>query len=405
MTLSVFAFFYLWYGTPEIDGKWIHWNHSILPHWTESVRNEWISTSGLSYKPPNDLHSPYYPLRGPYSSRDTDTLRSQMYEMKEYEIESIIVSWWGRPEFSKGDSQGVSTDHAIANVLEIAFETNIKVALHLEPYEGRSVDSIRLDLEYITEKYSKHPAIARSKRSESDVELPIMFVYDSYHISSQDWTRLLSIKSEENTVGIRGESCDAFLVGLWLSNNDGNELSKGGFDGAYTYFATDGFSWGSTFSNWQYMAKYLYDKKMSFYPSVAPGYDDTKIRPWNSIHTRDRSNGDYYRRGWKAALNSGFASGVTITSFNEWGEGTQIEPAVVYTVDVNALEASGACLNRSSRQALKITEEYKNYGQEGPHYYLEITRENVKLLKEKRPWKFTEIELPGMSIKDSKEEL
>ena len=27
------AFFYLWYGTPEIDGQWQHWNHEVLPHW------------------------------------------------------------------------------------------------------------------------------------------------------------------------------------------------------------------------------------------------------------------------------------------------------------------------------------------------------------------------------------
>ncbi|CAE8656086.1 unnamed protein product, partial [Polarella glacialis] len=30
---AVHAAFYLWYGNPEVDGRWIHWNHKVLPHW------------------------------------------------------------------------------------------------------------------------------------------------------------------------------------------------------------------------------------------------------------------------------------------------------------------------------------------------------------------------------------
>ena len=402
-SLTTFAFFYLWYGRPEFDEKWIHWNHSILPHWTESVRAEWASTAGISYLPPQDLHSSFYPLRGPYSSRDTTNLMTQFYEMKEYSIDAIIVSWWGRPDgSSSGDSQGVNTDSVIASVLETAFTTNMKVALHLEPYEGRCVESIRLDLEYLYKKYGKHPALARSKRPGTETELPMMFVYDSYHISSRLWSTLLSTPSgENNMLGIRGEPFDAFLIGLWLNNNDGHELAKGSFDGSYTYFATDGFSWGSTLSNWQHMSKFMYDRKMAFFPSVAPGYDDRKIRPWNAAATRDRANGDYYKRGWKAAIDAGVDQ-VTITSYNEWGESTQIEPAVPYSIEIGVFEPRGECLNQTTRKALRLPEngEYLNYKPEEPHYYLEITRDNVKVLKEKRPWKYTEVVPPGLDMKN-----
>jgi glycoprotein endo-alpha-1,2-mannosidase len=64
---------------------------------------------------------------------------------------------------------------------------------------------------------------------------------------------------------------------------------------------------------------------------VAPGYIDTRIRPWNGRNTRDRENGAYYDRLWSAAL--GVDPGmVAITSFNEWHEGTQIEPAIPKTI-------------------------------------------------------------------------
>lgn len=36
--LGVGAFYYVWYGTPETDGAYMHWNHSILPHWNAHVQ-------------------------------------------------------------------------------------------------------------------------------------------------------------------------------------------------------------------------------------------------------------------------------------------------------------------------------------------------------------------------------
>ncbi len=54
------------------------------------------------------------------------------------------------------------------------------------------------------------------------------------------------------------------------------------------------------------------------------GYCDERIRPWNQLNTHDRKNGEYYRASWRAAtsLNPSF---ISITSWNEWHEGTQIE--------------------------------------------------------------------------------
>jgi hypothetical protein len=59
-------------------------------------------------------------------------------------------------------------------------------------------------------------------------------------------------------------------------------------------------------------------------PSVGPGFDaeaatgDPRVKP--------RDDGATYDCMWRAAL-SARADLVTITSYNEWSEGTQIEPA------------------------------------------------------------------------------
>ena len=65
-----------------------------------------------------------------------------------------------------------------------------------------------------------------------------------------------------------------------------------------------------------------------FVATVMPGYDDSKLRgPGHVI--RDRQNGDYYRAGWETAKGYS-AQAVIITSWNEWYEGSQIEPSVSY---------------------------------------------------------------------------
>ena len=48
----------------------------------------------------------------------------------------------------------------------------------------------------------------------------------------------------------------------------------GGFDGVYTYFAADGFSFGSTFTISNFTAK----TDLLFIPSFGPGYNDLQVR-------------------------------------------------------------------------------------------------------------------------------
>ena len=103
-------------------------------------------------------------------------------------------------------------------------------------------------------------------------------------------------------------------------------ITKGHFDGFYTYFATDGFTQGSTVSSWNQLNAFAKQNNKIFIPSVGPGYSDTRIRPWNTANQRGRENGQYYERMFTSAMNLNPPL-ISITSFNEWHEGTQIEPS------------------------------------------------------------------------------
>lgn len=58
---------------------------------------------------------------------------------------------------------------------------------------------------------------------------------------------------------------------------------------------------------------------------VAPGYNDTLVRPPGTIEPRG-TDGARYDATWRAAL-AGDPDWVTITSWNEWYEGTSVEPS------------------------------------------------------------------------------
>jgi len=75
------------------------------------------------------------------------------------------------------------------------------------------------------------------------------------------------------------------------------------------------------------MAAFARENNLIYIPSVGPGYADTRIRPWNEKTTKSRDQGRYYEEMFKNAVNTA-PDIISITSFNEWHEGTQIEPAV-----------------------------------------------------------------------------
>ena len=145
-----------------------------------------------------------------------------------------------------------------------------------------------------------------------------------------------------------------------------------GFDGAYTYFAANGMTEGSTQANWPRLAAQSARLGLLFIPSAGPGYEDTMVREWNSKTTRPRGqNGETLAGSMKAAITTVMSHAkdfhnnaiISLTSFNEWHEGTQIEPAKPFQFE-----------SRS----------YQSYEPHDPYYYLKLTREIVE-----NTWKHT----------------
>ena len=153
---------------------------------------------------------------------------------------------------------------------------------------------------------------------------------------------------------IRGTSLDVVAIGLLVEESHKNFITGGGFDGFYTYFASNTFTYGSNPAHWKVLSTFATANSLLFIPSVGPGYEDTRVRPWNAVNSKDRKEDLTMAECLNAALHSAQATLISITSFNEWHEGTQIEPAF-------------------PKSAAGFT--YLDYLPHTPDFYLEKTRQ------------------------------
>jgi hypothetical protein len=254
----VSAFYYPWYGNPARDGGWEHW---MVP--------------GASTR---DIASSYYPARGLYSSSSAPVVRAQMREIAAAGIEEVVSSWWG---------WGSSEDMRLPLIVREAHAVGLSVAVHLEPYPGRNIETVEADVDHL-----RTLGITR------------IFVYQPFEISPDDWAAL-----REREPGIE----------LYAQTTLVGRAANAKFDGVYTY---DVLLWGGGMFS-RYCAQ-AHRVGLTCLPSVGPGYDATHATA--DLRVKPRRDGATYDAMWRSALRSS-ADGVTITSYNEWHEGTQIEPA------------------------------------------------------------------------------
>jgi hypothetical protein len=193
-------------------------------------------------------------------------------------VDEVVSSWWGR---------GSPEDKRLPAVMRTAKRRSLRVAVQLEPYEGRSIDSIAADLVYIR-----------------SLGIRDVYIYRSNDFRADEWTQIT-----RQPMGLRlfGQTS---LVGF---------AARAGFAGFYPY---DIVVYDA--AKFDRLCAQARSYGILCAPSVGPGYDAAAAT--GDTHVKDRLNGATYDSMWSAALRAG-ADLVTITSYNEWGEGTQIEPA------------------------------------------------------------------------------
>ncbi len=314
----VAAFYYPWYFTPEFDGLWVHWEGT----------------------PPLDISSDFYPALGPYSMSDPAVLAQHFAWLRQAGVGLIISSWWGKYD---------RTDTALPLMLDIADHYGIKIAFHIEPYSGRSAANLMRDIRYIYDQYGSHPAFywttETSRYSPESQPKGLFFLWASVVSDSDKFVPQDYWKDALDT--LHAEDPGAIVI---TDQNDPAWVTGSHFDGSYKYGVLDADESGYNFARSLPLDTW-------YIAGINPGFSATRIggETWTDTPRRE---GATYQDRWESMFEVGIEPVmVAVTTFNEWHEGTQIEPAI-------------------SGMARQVTTfPYLDYEPLDPEAYLDMTRD------------------------------
>lgn len=287
---KVLAFYYTWYGTPQFGHGWAHWGEV-------DAANQEIA------------EATHYPAIGAYDSHDPAVIDRHIDRARAAGIDGFIATWWGRGDY---------TDRAFAALLDHAAARGFEATVYWETVPGQGREQIRNavgDLVYLLRSYGRHPAFLKVNGA------PVIFVYGRVmgQIPQGAWPEIITRTRER--VG------HDFLLIADGYRTDWARI----FDGVHTY---NPCGWVAHKSPDEIRA----EARSRFAAEVAtargqgaiscltviPGYDDTKIRTPGL--NAERHDGETYRVLWEEAIAAA-PDWVLITSWNEWHEGSEIEPS------------------------------------------------------------------------------
>lgn len=297
---GVFAFYYPWYASPEgPSGYWEHW------------------PSGYAHEP----------LMGLYDSADESVILAHMAMAKNAGIDGFIAIWWGIGTF-EGDQ--------FEKILGVAERIGFNVTIYYAglPWREVDVDDAVRELSYVVDNYADSPVFLK------DSGRPVIFIYAAE--TAPDGARepdfwfdvRRRLEAEVGPVALNADVWDSKYSQV--------------FDGFHSYVylgdeVEDYFT--DTIKRFKvYLSSYeALDEAFSsaysggsvnvelkpFCVTVIPGAD---FRAIGGDMFLDRDEGEFYAEYWRAALELE-AHSVLITSWNEWHEGTEIEPSNDYGFD------------------------------------------------------------------------
>jgi hypothetical protein len=292
------AFHYVWYGSPwGPAGAWRHWTGGHEPRYNPD----------LVFGGRRMLDAPHYPLDGAYDSLDPVVIRRQLHELRLAGVNGSIVSWWGVGDYS---------DRVLDALVEPAADANYRVTVYYETpmvERGKGEQSeaalIADDMRSILDRHAAAPAwLTTGSR-------PVIVIYrvDLYPLTV--W--------REARERLRAAGFDPYWLG------DAFDLAAlEVMDGLHTYNPLRRLVTGEDLAGlYRQTTEAARAAGKNFAPTVIPGFDDRKIRTPGTLLSRE--DGGCYNRTWRAALACR-PDWVLLTSWNEWHEGSEIEPSLEY---------------------------------------------------------------------------
>jgi hypothetical protein len=262
------------------------------------------------------------PNAGGYNSDDIGTIQMHLGMAGRACLDGFAAHWYGAKE--------PRTTANFEKLLAASAGTNMRHAvLILENIlPGAKEQDLSASVSYVLSRWGGHPNYLRLDGK------PVIFFegmtrpWRTPPAALQGWARVRAA-SDPNRSSIW------FAEGL---NTYYNPL----FDGLYVYrvdHRTAPGAWRKqpNYANALRKAEAASGQKLYFADSIAPGFDDTRsfrqgkfdLRTPSPAFARDRRGGQYYRDTFAPTLQTN-GDMLLVKSFNEWIEGTAIEPGRTY---------------------------------------------------------------------------
>lgn len=257
-----------------------------------------------------------------YASRDPNIMAHHIQQAKSVGIDAFIVSWWGA---------GNQTDDNFKVMLDLARQANFRIAIDFEvnsPFY-RSKNDVAQSLRYLMSTYINHPAYLNAIATPNSTQncgvlpsqikncgssKPVIFFWRQQLFSVDEWKAIRDQVDPERRT-------------LWIDEGT-NETYLRVFDGHHLYMIAWAANPYSELNKWPRRIRNFGADKI-WVATVNPGADNRKVHSQSEKVVRDREGGNYYRETWRAAFST-YPDWIIITSWNEWPEGTMIEPSVTY---------------------------------------------------------------------------
>lgn len=265
----VLAFYYLWYD----DATWSYDRLSDLPAQT-------------------------------YASSDRAAMDRHIDQARGAGIDALVAAWYG-------PGGGNPTESNVAALLEQAAARTFRAAILFEtdsPFLGGAGD-VTAALQHLLSVHAQQPAYLRVDGR------PVIFFWRTRMYSVEQWRTIRTQVDPNNSAIWIADGTDTSYLAIF----DGHHLYSNTWNPPANLEAVNaGFAGQVAQARQSYGTRY-------WVATAMPGYNDVKSRPGSGI-AQERAGGGYYARSWAAALASN-PNWVVITSFNEWAEGSYIEPS------------------------------------------------------------------------------
>jgi hypothetical protein len=196
--MPVYMHYMPWFDTPQSIGQW-GW------HWKMNNKNpdNIDATTGK-----REIASHFYPLIGPYASKDPDVLEYHFLLMKYAGIDGILLDWYGQ-KGSNGDIGSLLTNSNAA--VKAVEQTGLKFAVVLEDRFATSIEDVKANVKYLHQNYFVKPEYITVGSS------PLLAVFGpiNYQTPAQ-WTEILAASSK-----------DIEFLPLWFESKDGGNNADG----------------------------------------------------------------------------------------------------------------------------------------------------------------------------------